>query len=95
MTIICINSTRTFQTQNGPHSQYREPNEAYNDFIEEYEEKKNRLYKKYVKSPPTSSETRDKASENKLTHLIRIATRKYTTLNLRVPEMTTTQLGHC
>ena len=36
MTIICINSTRTFQTQNGPHSQHREPNEAYNDFIEEY-----------------------------------------------------------
>ena len=50
---------------------------------------------KFVKSPPTSSKTRDKASENKLTHLIRIATRKYTTLNLRVPEMTTTQLGHC
>ena len=36
MTIICINSTRTFQTQNGPHSQHREPNEAYNDSIEEY-----------------------------------------------------------
>ena len=50
---------------------------------------------RFVKSPPTSFETRDKASENKLTHLIRIATRKYTTLNLRVPEMTTTQLGHC
>ena len=37
MTITCINSTTTFQTQNGPHfAIWKYPNEAYNDFIEEY-----------------------------------------------------------
>ena len=87
-----------------------DPNEAYNDFIEEcfriYNtcfplkvlkgkqvnkffspwlsrgllksvNKKNRLYKKFVTSSSTSSETKYKAYKNKLTHLIRIAKRKY------------------
>ena len=86
-----------------------DPNEAYNDFIEEYSSvynacfplkvfkgkqvntffspwlspgllksvnKKNRLYKKLVTSPSTSSETKYKAYKNKLTHLIRIAKKK-------------------
>ena len=39
--------------------------------------KKNRLYKKFVTSSSTSSETKYKAYKNKLTHLIRIAKRKY------------------
>ena len=39
--------------------------------------KKNRLYKKFVTSPSTSSETKYKAYKNKLTHLIHIAKRKY------------------
>ena len=87
-----------------------DPNEAYNDFIEEYSRiyntcfplkvlkgkqvnkffspwlspgllksvnKKNRLHKKFVSSPSTSSETKYQAYKNKLTHLIRIAKRKY------------------
>ena len=83
-----------------------DPNEAYNDFIEEYStcfplkvlkgkqvtkffspwlspgllksvNKKNRLHKKFVSSPSTSSETKYQAYKNKLTHLIRIAKRKY------------------
>ena len=111
MTIICINSTTTFQTQNGPHcATWKHPNEAYNDFIEEYlriydacfplkvlkgkqvnrffspwlspgllksANNTNRLYRKFVTSPSTSSETKYKAYKNKLTHLIRIAKRKY------------------
>ncbi|PFX11479.1 hypothetical protein AWC38_SpisGene24772, partial [Stylophora pistillata] len=87
-----------------------DPNDAYNDFIEEYSSvynacfplkvfkgkqvntffspwlspgllesvnKKNRLYKKLVISPSTSSETKYKAYKNKLTRLIRIAKKKY------------------
>ena len=87
-----------------------DPNEAYNDFIEEYSRiyntcfplkvlkgkqvnkffspwlspgllksvnKKNRLHKKFVSSPSASSETKYQAYKNKLTHLIRIAKRKY------------------
>ena len=87
-----------------------DPNEAYNDFIEEYSRiyntcfplkvlkgkqvnkffspwlspgllksvnKKNRLYRKFVTLSSTSSETKYKAYKNKLTHLIRIAKRKY------------------
>ena len=39
--------------------------------------KKNRLYKKFVTSSSTSSAMKYKAYKNKLTHLIRIAKRKY------------------
>ena len=39
--------------------------------------KKNRLHKKFVSSPSASSETKYQAYKNKLTHLIRIAKRKY------------------
>ena len=107
MTIICINSTRTFQRQKwSSFRNMEDPNEAYNDFIEEYStcfplkvlkgkqvtkffspwlspgllksvNKKNRLHKKFVSSPSTSSETKYQAYKNKLTHLIRIAKRKY------------------
>ena len=107
MTIICINSTRTFQRQKwSSFRNMEDPNEAYNDFIEEYStcfplkvlkgkqvtkffspwlspgllksvNKKNRLHKRFVSSPSTSSETKYQAYKNKLTHLIRIAKRKY------------------
>ena len=107
MTIICINSTRTFQRQKwSSFRNMEDPNEAYNDFIEEYStcfplkvlkgkqvtkffspwlspgllksvNKKNRLYRKFVTLSSTSSETKYKAYKNKLTHLIRIAKRKY------------------
>ena len=39
--------------------------------------KKNRLYKKFVRSPSVSSETKYNAYRNKLTHLTRISKRKY------------------
>ena len=86
-----------------------DPDEAYNNFIEEYSRiyiacfplkvlkgkqvskffspwlspgllksvNKNILHKNLVTSPSTSSETKYKAYKNKLTHLIRIAKRKY------------------
>ena len=39
--------------------------------------KKNRLYKKFTRSPPLSNERKYKTYKNKLDHLIRIAKRKY------------------
>ena len=87
-----------------------DPNEAYNNFIDEYSRvynvcfplkdikgkllkncsspwitpgllttinKKNRLYKKFIRSPPLSNERKYKTYKNKMNHLMRIAKRKY------------------
>ena len=95
MTVICINLTRTFQTQNGSHfATWKIPIKPIMIFIENYSRiynacfplkvlkgkqvnklssprpnpgplksvnKKNRLCKKFVTSPSTSSETNYKA----------------------------------
>ena len=108
LTEICINSTKTFQTQASFLDE--DPNMAYNNFIDEYSRvynacfplkvitgkllnncsspwitpgllksinKKNRSYKKFIRSPSLSNEWKYKTYKNKLNHLIRIAKRKY------------------
>ena len=53
--------------------------------------RKDRIYKRFVTSPSTSSETNYKAYNNKPTHLIRTNT----TPILRMPEMSLKQLENC
>ena len=57
--------------------------------------KKNRLYKKFIRSPSLSNERKYKTYKNKLNHLIRIANVNTMILSLRVPKMTLEQLGNC
>ena len=56
--------------------------------------KKNRLYKKLVRSPTPSCELKYKAYKNKLSHLIRIAKRTYYDPKLEDAKMTLEQHGN-